>query len=48
MARVLARMGERELALETYLQFLEADPFHPLAQKAHEAVRELEKEGERP
>lgn len=45
MARVLARMGEREMALETYRQFLEADPFHPLANKAREAARELEQEG---
>lgn len=47
MARVLARMGEREMALETYRQFLDADPFHPLAQKAREAVAGLEK-GEEP
>jgi tetratricopeptide (TPR) repeat protein len=48
MARVLARMGEREMALETYRQFLEAEPFHPLAQKAQESIRELEKEMQRP
>jgi cytochrome b subunit of formate dehydrogenase len=48
MARVLARMGERDMALETYRQFLEADPFHPLAQKARQAVRELEDGGAQP
>lgn len=41
MARVLARMGEREMAREAYQQFLAADPFHPLARKAQEAIREL-------
>lgn len=47
MARVLARMGEREMAREAYRQFLDADPFHPLARKAQEAIRELES-GEQP
>ena len=41
MARVLALMGERTLACETYRQFLDADPFHPLARKAQAAIREL-------
>ena len=45
MARVLARMGEREMAGEAYRQFLDADPFHPLARKAQEALRELESGG---
>lgn len=47
MARVLARMGEREMAREAYQQFLAADPFHPLARKAQDAIRELEGEGGR-
>jgi tetratricopeptide (TPR) repeat protein len=42
MARVLARMGEREMAREAYQQFLAADPFHNLAGKAQEAIRELD------
>lgn len=42
MARVLVRMGEREMAREAYEQFLAADPFHTLARKAQEAVRELD------
>jgi cytochrome b subunit of formate dehydrogenase len=42
MARVLARMGEREMAREAYREFLAADPFHPLARKAQEALRELD------
>ena len=42
MARVLARMGEREMAREAYQQFLAADPFHTLARKAQEAIRELD------
>ena len=45
MARVLARMGEDDMAIETYRQFLEADPFHPLARKAQEAMRELAERG---
>jgi len=45
MARVLARMGEREMARDAYRQFLAADPFHPLARKAQEAIRELDAEG---
>jgi len=45
MARVLARMGEREMAREAYQQFLAADPFHTLARKAQEAIRELDAEG---
>ena len=45
MARVLARMGEREMAREAYQQFLAADPFHALARKAQEAIRELDAEG---
>ena len=48
MARVLARMGEREMAREAYRQFLAADPFHPLARKAQEAIRELEAGGGEP
>lgn len=44
MARVLARMGEREMAREAYRHFLAADPFHPLAGKAREALRELGEE----
>lgn len=48
MARVLARMGEREMAREAYGQFLDADPFHPLARKAQEAIRELESGEGRP
>ena len=44
MARVLARMGEREMAREAYQQFLAADPFHSLARKAQEAIRELDAE----
>jgi cytochrome b subunit of formate dehydrogenase len=44
MARVLARMGERAMAREAYQQFLAADPFHPLARKAQEAIRELDAE----
>ena len=44
MARVLARMGEREMAREAYRQFLAADPFHTLARKAQEALRELDAE----
>jgi tetratricopeptide (TPR) repeat protein len=47
MARVLARMGEREMAMEAYRQFLAADPFHPLAPGAQEAIRELEAGGKR-
>ncbi len=46
MARVLARMGEREAAREAYQLFLEAEPFHPLAQKAQEAIDELSRGGE--
>jgi tetratricopeptide (TPR) repeat protein len=42
MARVLARMGEREMAREAYQQFLAADPFHNLAGKAQEAIREID------
>jgi cytochrome b subunit of formate dehydrogenase len=45
MARVLVRMGEREMARETYQQFLAADPFHPLAGRAQEAIRELDSQG---
>jgi cytochrome b subunit of formate dehydrogenase len=45
MARVLARMGEREMARSTYRQFLDADPFHPLARKAQAAIRELDEGG---
>lgn len=41
MARVLERMGERGMAGERYRQFLDADPFHPLARKAQSALREL-------
>ena len=48
MARVLARMGEREMAREAYRQFLATDPFHPLARKAQEAIRELESGGGEP
>jgi len=48
MARVLARMGEREMAREAYQQFLAADPFHTLARKAQEAIRELDSEGGQP
>ena len=48
MARVLARMGEREMAREAYQQFLAADPFHPLARKAQEAIRELDAGGGQP
>jgi cytochrome b subunit of formate dehydrogenase len=44
MARVLARMGERAMAREAYQQFLAADPFHPLARKAQDAIRELDAE----
>jgi len=44
MARVLARMGERGMAREAYQQFLAADPFHPLARTAQEAIRELDAE----
>ena len=47
-ARVLARMGEREMARATYRQFLDADPFHPLARKAQAAIRELDAGGEGP
>ena len=46
-ARVLALMGEREMARETYRQFLDADPFHPLARKAQAAIRELAGDGGR-
>jgi len=42
MARVLARMGEREMAREAYQQFLAGDPFHTLARKAQDAIRELD------
>ncbi len=42
MARVLARMGEREMAREAYQQFIAADPFHSLARKAQEAIRDLD------
>ena len=42
MARVLVRMGEREMAREAYQQFLATDPFHRLARKAQEALRELD------
>jgi len=45
MARVLTRMGEREMAREAYQQFIAADPFHSLAHKAQEAMRELETGG---
>jgi len=45
MARVLVRMGEREMAREAYQQFLAADPFHSLARKAQEAIRELDSPG---
>lgn len=48
MARVLARMGERDMARETYRQFLDADPFHPLSRKAQEAIRELSESGGAP
>jgi len=41
MARVLSRMGEREAAVEAYRAFLEAEPFHPLARTAQEAIDEL-------
>jgi cytochrome b subunit of formate dehydrogenase len=47
MARVLVRMGEHEMAREAFQQFLAADPFHPLAHKAQEAIRELEAGGAR-
>jgi tetratricopeptide (TPR) repeat protein len=47
-ARVLARMGEREMARATYRQFLDADPFHPLARKAQAAIHELDAGGEGP
>lgn len=42
MARVLARMGEREMAREAYQQFIATDPFHSLARKAQEAIRDLD------
>ena len=45
MARVLARMGEREMARATYRQFLDTDPFHPLARKAQLALRDLDAGG---
>lgn len=45
MARVLALMGERGMARDTYRQFLDADPFHPLARKAQQAVRDLSEDG---
>jgi cytochrome b subunit of formate dehydrogenase len=48
MARVLVRMGEREMAREAYQQFLAADPFHTLAGKAQEAIRELDAGDGRP
>ena len=48
MARVLARMGERESAREAYLLFLAAEPFHPLARKAQEAIEELSAGGGAP
>jgi len=44
MARVLARMGEREMAREAYQMFIAADPFHALARKAQEAIREIDAE----
>jgi tetratricopeptide (TPR) repeat protein len=47
MARVLARMGERAMAREAYAQFIESDPFHPLAGKAREALAELDGEERR-
>lgn len=48
MARVLARMGERAMAREAYRKFLDTDPFHPLARKAQDAIRELEAGGGQP
>lgn len=45
MARVLSRMGETAMAREAYQQFLDAEPFHPLANKAREALREIDAEG---
>lgn len=45
MARVLARMGECDMARATYRQFLDADPFHPLADRARAAIRELDAAG---
>ncbi len=45
-ARVLERMGERDMARENYRQFLEADPFHPLARKAQQAIRDLSENGD--
>jgi cytochrome b subunit of formate dehydrogenase len=42
MARVFQKMGERMAALEAYRQFLEDDPFHPLARQAQETILELE------
>lgn len=44
MARVLSRMGEKAMAREAYLQFLEDEPFHDLATKAREALREMDAE----
>ncbi len=44
MAVVLQKMGERAMALENFRQFLNDDPFHPLAEKAQEFIREIEGE----
>jgi len=44
MAIVLRKMGERAMAVENFRQFVEDDPFHPLARSARESIAEIEKE----
>ena len=44
MAVVLRKMGERAMAVENFRQFLQDDPFHPLARRAQEYIIEIEKE----
>ena len=44
MAVVLRKMGERAMAVENFRQFLQDDPFHPLARRAQEFIAEIEKE----
>jgi len=46
MAMVLRQMGERSMAIDEFRQFIEDDPFHPLARRAQELIAELEGENQ--
>ncbi len=42
LALVLRKAGRRDEALEAFRRFMDIDPFHPLGERAREAIRELQ------